>query len=434
MADMTKRVPIKVMVFPGGMENGLEICQSLKACKEVELFAASSPGINHAPFAFRRHHIVRDVRESGWVEDLNKAILAEGIDLVFPANSVVIDHLVDQRENLAAPVLLPDSDVVRLTRSKKKTIACLRGALPLPVCYDAVDQIDAFPVFAKLDGGYGGQGASVIKSRHHAENIDFAAMIVQECLPGREYTVDCFSDSDSKLLYASARERVRVRMGTSMHAERVSGEIEREMRVWAEAILSRIKLTGAWFFQAKEDAAGALKFLEIDARIAGTMCYSRARGANLPLLSIHQFMGNKVSIRVNEPPLVLDRCLRNRYFFDYAYDAVYVDLDDTLVLRGRINTQLVQFLYQCVNEKVRLVLLTKNLEPDVSAYLKGLRLLDVFDEIVHIAEHQSKADFIAIKPALFIDDSFSQRAEVAARHGIPTFDASMIEALLDDRW
>ena len=54
-------------------------------------------------------------------------------------------------------------------------------------------------------------------------------------------------------------------------------------------------------------------------------------------------------------------------------------------------------------------------------------------EIIWLKESDSKADYIKSKSSIFIDDSFSQRQEVANRHGIPTFDGSMIEGLFDDR-
>ena len=430
---MARNKPINVLVFPGGMENGLEIGQSLRYCKEIKLFSASAPGSNHAEFAFINNFPVRDVREAGWVNELNNVIVSNKIAVIYPANSLVIDHLLENRAKLAAPVLLPSSDVVKLTRSKKQTLATLADLLPVPACYASADQIPHYPAFTKPDKGYGSQGAFIVHNKTEANSIDFTNNIVQELLTGKEYTVDCFSDMEGKLLYSCARERVRVRMATSMHAEAAPAELDQQMNTWANTILSRIKLTGAWFFQVKADTKGNLKLLEIDARIAGTMCYSRVRGVNFALLSIHQFMGREVSILVNQQPLVLDRCLRNRYKFDYKYDTVYVDLDDTLVLRGEINTQLVQFLFQCLNKKIRLVLLTKSLEKDITKHLQDLRIHQIFDDIIQIEENHNKADYVTSKSAIFIDDSFSQRVAVSAKCHIPTFDATMIEGLIDER-
>jgi len=226
---------------------------------------------------------------------------------------------------------------------------------------------------------------------------------------------------------------MRIRMGTSMHAEAVSNELEALLREYAIKILEKIKISGAWFFQVKQDSMGTLKLLEIDVRIAGTMCYHRGAGVNFPLLSILQFNGAPVKTLINNVKLTLDRCLKNRFFLDYDYDIVYLDLDDTLVIHGRINIEIISFLFQCINQKKKIVLISKFLGEDIRAHLKKWRVLELFDDIVWLPEGESKASYIPHDRAIFIDDSFSQRLEVSEICGIPTFDPSMVESLLDDR-
>lgn len=422
-----------VLVFPGGMENGIEIYNSLKYCKEISLFSASSPVPNQAFYLYRENAVVRDVREDGWIDDLNRVIERNAIDLVYPANSFIIDALNAKRRELGAPALLPEPEILERTRSKKKTIECLKDSLPVPQTYASAGEIRAFPVFAKPDNGYGAQGTVLLEKEEDARKIDFSSCVVQEFLPGREYTVDCFSDRDGRLLFSSGRERSRIRMATSMHAEKVGDELDALFADYARKILSRIKIQGAWFFQMKEDVSGVLKLLEIDVRIAGTMCYDRCKGVNFPLLSIYQFFGLPVSLSINTADLSLDRCLRNRYILHFDYDRVYVDLDDTLIFRGRINTDLIRFLYQCRNNGVKIILLSKNTEKDREAYLRRYRISELFDEKIWLEESAVKAAYIIPEKSIYIDDSFSQRKEAADKLGIPTFDASMIECLSDER-
>ena len=129
----------------------------------------------------------------------------------------------------------------------------------------------------------------------------------------------------------------------------------------------------------------------------------------------------------------MDRCLHSRYILDYAYDTVYVDLDDTLIIHDKINLDLVRFLYQCVNKSIRLILISKNLEADKEAYLKNWRLSELFDEKIWLKEEEEKYPYMKGEKSIYIDDSFSQRARAAEQLKIPTFDASMVEALIDDR-
>ena len=63
------------------------------------------------------------------------------------------------------------------------------------------------------------------------------------------------------------------------------------------------------------------------------------------------------------------------------------------------------------------------------------RLTGLFDHIVHCDAAVCKADHMREHggDAIFIDDSFRERREVAERTGMATFDSSMVEMLFDDR-
>ena len=69
---------------------------------------------------------------------------------------------------------------------------------------------------------------------------------------------------------------------------------------------------------------------------------------------------------------------------------------------------------------------------DIHHLLLQLRLNVIFDEIIHLTNRERKSDFISADKSIFIDDSFSERKEVASALGIPTFDNSMIELLLKE--
>lgn len=424
-----------VLVFPAGTENAIEIWQGLRLCKEVRLTGASSPGSHHGPFVFHDHASVPRIDEAGWVEALNKIIRESGVDFVFPANDLVIDALNEARDRIAAPVILPPPETVRLARSKSATMRALGGSLPVPRTYASAGEVPVYPVFVKPDAMYGAQGAEVVRTRaeldeHLARN---PALLVQEFLPGQETTVDCFTDRHGKVRFVGARERTRVRMGTSMNAHLLPEEDQVAMRGWAQEISLRLRMRGPWFFQMKRDALGQWRFLETGIRIAGTMALNRVRGVNFPLLALWDAAGFDVEIDVQPYSVEIDRCLRNRYRHDVVFDTVYVDLDDTLVVHGRLNVELVRFLYQCVNDAKRIVLITKSLHPALPEYLRRWRISELFDEVIHLREHESKAGKVAAGAAIFIDDSYTTRHEVAEHCRIPVFDTHMIEMLIDDR-
>ena len=124
--------------------------------------------------------------------------------------------------------------------------------------------------------------------------------------------------------------------------------------------------------------------------------------------------------------------LWSRFHHDLSFGTVYVDLDDTLVLRGAVHTQLVAFLYQCINAGKTIVLLTKH-AGNLEETLERWRIRQLFDRIVHLRAGEEKSDYIEARDAILVDDSFSERKRVHERTGIPTFDCSMLELLLDHK-
>ncbi len=429
----TKR---NILIFPGGTEVGMEIYKSLVNEKFINLYSVSSSHKNHAPYIFKKHFVIDDVFSGKWIDELNEVIESENIDLIFPAHAYVLDALAENEKKIKAQILANSKKVLDITRSKKKTYSLFGEKFPVPRVYETIDEVENFPVFAKPDNAYGAQGAIKIDSPELLKSF-FAEKenyVFCEYLPGEEYTVDCYSDKEGKLLFCEGRTRERIRMGTSMHSESVSGELDKYFRKIGETIASEIRIKGPWFFQMKKDVNGVLKLLEIEPRVAGTMAFHRVKGINFPLLYVYETLGYNVSLLLNNFDYDIDRALVNRYRHSLDYSTVYIDLDDTIIVNDKINLDAIKFLYQCINENKKIILLSKSLHPEKEKYLEEKRISDIFDEVIWLSEDESKADYIDVSlNPIFIDDSFSQRKEVNEKLGIPTFDTSMIEILFDER-
>jgi carbamoyl-phosphate synthase large subunit len=286
----------------------------------------------------------------------------------------------------------------------------------------------------KPDNMYGSQGTRLVKTA--SEFLSFPPSpndVICEYLPGPEYSIDCFSDRHGKLLFVGPRSRERVRMGTSMHSEIPCGEIKQELSTIALKINNAISMRGAWFFQVKADITGKFKLLEIESRIAGTMALNRVLGVNFPLLSVYDHFEIDVRVSFVETPVIIDRSLTNRYLHNIDYDTVYIDLDDTIIIKNKINLQVIHFIFQCINSKKSIVLLTKSTTENLYEFLNSWKIYKLFDEIILLDENDLKSNYIKDKNSIFIDDSYSQRMEVSRKHGILTFDPSMVEVLIDER-
>jgi carbamoyl-phosphate synthase large subunit len=421
-----------ILVLPAGTEIGLEIHRALAACKDITLFGANTSIPNHAPFVFERFATLPSIHEKNWVGALNKVLRKWRIDYIYPAYDDVLLALKNHERRLAAPVIASPLETCRLTRSKKLTYQLLKGVVPTPTVYKTLREIKYYPVFMKPEAGQGSQDTwlchSAVEAKLHRRKNP--ALLAMEYLPGNEYTIDCFSDNSGRLLFAGGRHRVRMREGVAVDARLVKNPL---FRAYAQRIAKKLLLTGAWFFQVKENMAGQLVLLEIAPRISGTMALSRVRGLNFPLLSIYQTAGLHTSLLLNPYSVAINRALTNRYKTNLQYKRVYVDLDDTLIFKNKVNTQLLALLYQMRNNRKELHLITKH-AGDLSQTLQRYAIASsLFKRIIHLQRHDRKHAAINPHQAIFIDDSFGERAAVAEQYRIPTFDCSMIEMLFNDR-
>lgn len=427
-----KKVPEwRVLIFPGGTEIGLELRQALSWNKNVVLFSAGAPVASHAEYVFGRHFPIPSVFDPGWMDALRSLVQAQGITHIFPAHDDVILALAEHPGPLPAKVITSPELTCRIVRSKRRTLQELGGVVPVPRLYPGVGDVDVFPVFVKPDIGQGSFNAARADTRVELETLlqRDPTRLILEYLPGEEFTVDCFSDRERGLLYVNGRRRDRMRSGIAMKSAFVR---DARFAQYAKAIASRLEFHGAWFFQVKADGKGELKLLEVAARVGGTSALSRAAGVNLPLLSLFEAERYPLDIAPSDDGFTIDRALINRFRPTPVYPALYVDLDDTLIVRGSVNPGVIRLIFQALDRGVRVSLLTRH-AGDLPALLQRKRLAGLFDEVIHVRDSQPKGNFIKEADAILIDDSFAERKAVQAQLGIRVYDPSQVEALIDDR-
>jgi carbamoyl-phosphate synthase large subunit len=417
-----------VLVFPAGTEIGLEIHQALQHCKEVVLHGAGQHISNHAPFVYERYHVMPSIHEPGWLNALINLCRDLSIDYIFPAYDDVIVALSSHRSEIPATVLTATNEVCELTRSKSKTYKRLDSVVRVPGLYGPTDT-KIYPVFVKPDRGQGSQGAQLVND---GAELTIALSTIQnpivcEYLPGEEYTIDCFSDREKGVLFCGARIRLRMRNGIAVHTRSVDLE---EVQQLATRIHESLGMYGAWFFQLKRAADRQLTLLEVAPRIAGSMSTHRVQGVNFPLLTI--FEHERLALRLITLPISveLDRALHNRYKTTLYFEALYIDLDNTLLRGDTVNLDALKLVFICINRKIPVTLLTRH-NGNLENTLQKHRLIGLFDEVIHLECTQRKSDFILRKNAIFLDDSFTEREDVHRHCGIPTFDGSMLDLLIE---
>lgn len=424
--------PRRVLVFPAGTEIGLEIGRSLRHCKEVVLVGAVSPGSNPGRFAFAHVVEVPAAGAPGRLEAVERICAEERIDYLYPANDDVILALAGRETIGGAAIVLPGREACEITRFKSRTYERLRDVVRVPRTYAYEEALDRLPVFVKPDRGAGSVGTSLARTpealAHAVEALPDP--LICEYLPGEEFTVDCFSDRERGLLFAGARVRLRLKNGIAVHTRTVDLP---EVRDIAARIGEALAMRGAWFFQLRRAADGELALLEVAPRIPGSMSAHRVKGVNFPLLSLFEMERLPISILEQPYGVEVDRVLANRYRLDLDYDSVYLDFDDTLFVKGRVNMIALQFVHQCIERGKPVYLITRHgrvIEETLAAH----RMPTLFDAVFHLTKGERKSDYIESDKAIFVDDSYGERAQVAKEKGIVVLDPAMLEGLLIDEY
>jgi hypothetical protein len=274
--------------------------------------------------------------------------------------------------------------------------------------------------------GQGGQNIILANSQDDVQRaLDTVDLpLVVEYLSGEEITVDCFTDRHQNVIFIAPRTRERVKAGITMRSQFL--ELTQELENIAKEINRRLTLRGAWFFQMKLDKNGNWKLLEICCRIAGTMVAQRARGANLPLMVIQDYLERELVILSNSSVTLIERNIQTHTQLNFDYDTVFIDFDETLIIDGYAVPQVLAFLYQEVKKDKKIKLITRH-KFDILETLKHARIgRELFDEIIQIDDESPKSNYVT-KSAIFIDNHFPERLDVFLKHSIPVFDVDALE-------
>lgn len=420
---------INVLVFPAGEVLSVELHRALSTSVNINLFGASSVD-RHGPHVFKQYISgLPHMKDGDFIEKFNQIIDEKSIDLIFPTHDDVVTFFAENAKKIHAKVMTPDLETARICRDKALTYSTFEEAYFVPRRFKTVSE---YPVYIKPRVGQGGVGAFLAKSSSDIPtDIELDDYVVCEYLPGEEYSVDCLTDKNGNLVIVSPRSRSRQMAGISVAGETKC--VTPEIQDIADTINNRLNFLGLWFFQIKKDSNGNWKLLEVAARGASTMCLTRVRGVNLPLLSVYVLLGYDVTVIPNDFDVKMDRTLISRYEINYDYDTVYFDFDDTIVINGQVNLYSIMFLYQCLNAGKRVFLITKHVN-NISETLKQYSISEsLFSGIIHLSDSDQKIASMQPENAIFIDNAYNERRLVYDEYKIPVFDVDAIEVLLDWR-
>lgn len=296
-------MPTRVLVTGAGGPAGVAVIRSLLRRSDLEVFAADmdgwASGLYLVPTSRRR--LVPPGRDAGFVTALAELIAADGLDLVISTVDVELEAVADRREELAPAVLAaPSSDTLRVCLDKlalaercadtgRAPRTVLAGPAALAIEWE-------FPAFAKPRQGAGSRGIRLVPDRAALEALPTdEGLIVQDLLPGDEYSVDVIADASGHVVAAVPRTRARVDSGVAIAGRTVH---DRELEETAAAVARAIGLTGVANVQLRRDRSGRAMLLEVNPRFPGALPLTISAGVDIPSLVVDLFLGRELPARV----------------------------------------------------------------------------------------------------------------------------------------
>ena len=254
------------------------------------------------------------------VDVLHDASKARRIEMLLPTVDAELLPVAMARERFEAMgVTLPISpaECLRVCRDKQLLLDRVRGEVPVPdyeaLTQDVADRVDSFPRFVKPRLGAGSRGIAKIMRR---EDLDKqpkdGSVMLQEYLPGEEYSVDVYVRRDGVVVGAVPRERMKVDSGIAVASRTVNvPEVVQSAITTAEIIGIR----GIANVQFKRAADGVFKLLEVNPRFPGTLPLTTAAGIDMPRLMVDEAMGRPVPDELMPfEELMVVRYWTERYF------------------------------------------------------------------------------------------------------------------------
>ena len=235
------------------------------------------------------------------------------------ADPLFVAHLLELCRRQAIDVLVPtvDSELLGVARAEEAFAAAgvrvmVASTQTLTICLDKLTLLrtcgDMVPVgrYAALDGGFtpegwdfplivkprsgsGSRGIEIIRSPEQlGRHPHDGSMLVQEFLPGEEYSVDVLAGRDGGIAAAVPRTRLKVDSGIAVTAMTLH---DPELEDCARRVATRIGLRYPANIQFRRNAHGTPVLLEVNARFPGTMPLTVHSGVNMPLLSLRNLLG-----------------------------------------------------------------------------------------------------------------------------------------------
>lgn len=233
------------------------------------------------------HHVVPAVSDPTFLPRLLDLCAREGVRHIVPTIDTELPFYAANRTALleaGVHVWVSSPETVEIARDKRLTNRFLEHAgLPRPQQWDlALHGEVRLPAIAKPAQGSSSIGLMRLDSPDDFALLDDAVdYVVEELVPGVEFTVDCLVDHEGRCRVTVPRRRIETRAGeVSKGWIQASDRVERIASEVMHALPGAFGVLNVQIFYDEDTESIAV--IEINARFGGGFPLSFAAGADLP--------------------------------------------------------------------------------------------------------------------------------------------------------
>ncbi|MCO4772076.1 MAG: ATP-grasp domain-containing protein [Deltaproteobacteria bacterium] len=240
--------------------------------------------------------IVPMAREFEFLSEMLEICRTQSIDLLVPTVDDELLRLaaaVGLFRNIGTEVLVSPVPALKLCLDRWHLIQRMRSevAVPWTTLLEESTRPDelTFPLFAKPRRGSGSRGTRQLNAPHDLEGLPRdGSYLLQQLLPGAEYSVDVCLRRDKTLVAAVPRERLKINSGVTVASQTL---VDPQLQRAAECAARAAGVRHTANVQFKRDALGTPRLLEINPRFPGCMSLTVAAGVNMPVLCLREALG-----------------------------------------------------------------------------------------------------------------------------------------------
>jgi carbamoyl-phosphate synthase large subunit len=222
----------------------------------------------------------------------------ERVTLILPTSGfdiLVYSQRKAELERRGVTVAMSDYPAIERCVDKWLFYQLTRERFPMPHTILDPQQGVTFPCFVKPVRGKGSRGIALCRTAEelvHQQTLR-QDLLIQEYLPGEEYTIDVLSDLQGTPLVAVPRIRLATKEGISVKGKVIHDPHMQQLCLELAGVLG---LKGPSCMQMKRDVNGQVKFLEVNPRMGGGTVFTTLAGVNLAALTVALALGEAVEI------------------------------------------------------------------------------------------------------------------------------------------